>query len=763
MSAKRVYHEGDEPVPGAGYRLVCFLGRGGFGEVWKATTPGGAEAAMKIIRLDGAEGRKEFRALQLVKRIRHPNLMPLVAFWLKSADGELLDDTPAGPTQLLGPDTSAETIKGTFVAAAVIQQQPPAELIIAMGLGDKSLFDRLKECRAKGQAGIPCDELLGYMEDAAEAIDFLNKPIHDQGSGPAAIQHCDIKPHNLMIVGGAVQVCDFGLARMMGVDRVTTGAASIAYAPPELLDSNSISPSTDQYSLAITYYELRTGKLPYHGESITAVLDAKNHDAYDFSACSSAEQDVLRRAAARDPGKRFPSAIGLVKALREAVAAGPENQPTELMPARRGSRLAVVAKGLVFVALAGALAYGAWQLYPAMFVPAVRERVVPEPDKVDSKPADVVPKPADVAPKATEIASTTQPAIPSTKPTPVAPSNMASSAARPPNGASPKAAPDKTCSLSPLALLDRGTQMLEKRQYDKAIEDLTEAAAQLPGNFRPLSRRGTAYFEKNEYQKAAEDFSAALKISPDATDYVNRGRCYWAIERLPEAIADFDAAIHSDPTGAAAFFFRGKCHLKAEKYNEAVSDFTEAIQRASDKPDPRFALSDAYEFRGSAYSLTDRGAEAIKDFTEALRLGPKDLVSIHGQRADAYELTNRPALAKADNQIAGLWKRLSDKPDDAAACRELAVLLATHPEADLRDGKKAVELAQRASKLNSEKNAADLDALAAAYAEAGRFDDAVTSAKKAIELAPNEEARKLYRTHLGTFEKKSPLRSGAER
>ncbi len=152
MAARHTYREGEEPVPGAGYRLVCFLGRGGAGEVWKATTPGGAEAALKIIRLDAAEGRKEFRALQLVKRIRHPNLMPLMAYWLKTADGAILDDAPSGPTQLLGPQTAEEPLRGTMIGAAIA---PPAELIIAMGLGDKSLYDRLQECLAQGLPGIP--------------------------------------------------------------------------------------------------------------------------------------------------------------------------------------------------------------------------------------------------------------------------------------------------------------------------------------------------------------------------------------------------------------------------------------------------------------------------------------------------------------------------------------------------------------------------------------------------------------------------------
>src|SRR5271166_4035424 len=110
------YGPGDEPIPGSGYRVVSFLGRGGFGEVWKATAPGGAEAALKIIRLGGQEGRKEFRALQLVKRIRHPNLVPIVAFWLKDKDGEILDDTFTGQESLPPDDTRRDTLRATMLA-----------------------------------------------------------------------------------------------------------------------------------------------------------------------------------------------------------------------------------------------------------------------------------------------------------------------------------------------------------------------------------------------------------------------------------------------------------------------------------------------------------------------------------------------------------------------------------------------------------------------------------------------------------------------
>src|SRR5262245_12472874 len=92
---RRFMHtKGDEPVPG--FQLVKPLGKGGFGEVWKARAPGGAEAALKVISLSNKQGFKEYLAIRLVKEIRHPNLVPIIAFWLKDEDGNLFNDSGMG-------------------------------------------------------------------------------------------------------------------------------------------------------------------------------------------------------------------------------------------------------------------------------------------------------------------------------------------------------------------------------------------------------------------------------------------------------------------------------------------------------------------------------------------------------------------------------------------------------------------------------------------------------------------------------------------
>src|SRR3954452_13026784 len=76
---------GSEPVDG--YILVERLGRGGFGEVWKAAGPGGFEVALKFIRLGEQAGSVETRALELMKGIRHAHLLPMFGAWRR---GDLL-------------------------------------------------------------------------------------------------------------------------------------------------------------------------------------------------------------------------------------------------------------------------------------------------------------------------------------------------------------------------------------------------------------------------------------------------------------------------------------------------------------------------------------------------------------------------------------------------------------------------------------------------------------------------------------------------
>ena len=118
------------------------------------------------------------------------------------------------------------------------------QLVIVMELADKNLQDRFADAR-RGLPGIPREELLRYMEEAAEALDLMNTE-HQ-------LQHLDIKPQNIFLVHQHVKVADFGLAKdMEGTRAAVTGGMTPIYAPPETFDG-WVSRQSDQYSLAIVY------------------------------------------------------------------------------------------------------------------------------------------------------------------------------------------------------------------------------------------------------------------------------------------------------------------------------------------------------------------------------------------------------------------------------------------------------------------------------------------------------------------------------
>src|SRR5262249_11837029 len=141
-------------------------------------------------------GEAELRSLEVLRNIRHPNLLAIFGAW-----------------------------------------HQPSLLILAMELADKTLHDRYREEANRGRPGIPRAELLEYFQEAAKGIDYLNNPGHSVGGkAGVSVQHRDIKPQNILLLGNGVKVGDFGLAKVLERNVTSnTGMLTIAYAAPELL------------------------------------------------------------------------------------------------------------------------------------------------------------------------------------------------------------------------------------------------------------------------------------------------------------------------------------------------------------------------------------------------------------------------------------------------------------------------------------------------------------------------------------------------
>lgn len=313
----------------AGFKVVKWLGVGNFGKVCRAQGGGGFDCAFKIIEMNELDrgkalGLKEFRAIRVIRRIKpHRNLIEYLGVWLLTEDGEMLDNAD----QLQDDDLSKLEV---------------ANIIIQMPLAVKSLEDRLKECRREFKKrpdrkpgdlpGIPLNELLPYMRGVAEALDHLHSPIHPLSEkGLGWIMHRDIKPANLLIDRkGDVLVADYGVARAVGTNVKSTqsGAGTPIYSAPEQITDkvDVVDPASDQYSLAITYYELRTGSLPFSDDvygDVQSLKLAHTLGKLDFTLLPPAEVAVLKRATNRTVNKRYPSCVDFVDELWKANGTTP--------------------------------------------------------------------------------------------------------------------------------------------------------------------------------------------------------------------------------------------------------------------------------------------------------------------------------------------------------------------------------------------------------------------------------------------------------
>jgi serine/threonine protein kinase len=270
---------------GGSFRPLKRLGTGGFGEVWRAEAPGGIEVALKIVfrPLEHAEAQRELHSLELIKKLRHPFLLQTQSF-----------------------------------------HQVQDRLYIVMELADGSLRDRLKECHRDGHSGIPAKELVQYFLEAGEALDYLHEN---------HVQHRDVKPENILLIGRHAKVADFGLAKLQEGSQMNTatGSGTPLYMAPEIWRGR-VSQHSDQYSLALTYAELRLARRVFASTDMMQVMVDHLEKTPEFPDLPAAEAQVLLQALAKDPEQRFPSCLAFAQALQAAVTGEPLRQTGTDLP-----------------------------------------------------------------------------------------------------------------------------------------------------------------------------------------------------------------------------------------------------------------------------------------------------------------------------------------------------------------------------------------------------------------------------------------------
>jgi serine/threonine protein kinase len=267
---------GNGTLVGGHYTLTKRIGTGGFGEVWLGNDiHGNIPKAIKIITrsVESDEAKTELHALEIIKRLNHPYLLRTEGFFAEQE-----------------------------------------RLIVVMELAEGSLREMLKKAKKESDSGLPVEKLLVYMKHAGEALDYL----HEEG-----IFHRDIKPENILLVGRIAKVADFGLAKLAAnrQSTKTNFAGTSAYSSPETWKGR-VTGKSDQYSLAVTYGELRLGRPVFKGSTIYEYMVEHLQSQPNLDPMPPAEQEVLLKALAKEPADRFNNCSEFVRAL-EAAVSGP--------------------------------------------------------------------------------------------------------------------------------------------------------------------------------------------------------------------------------------------------------------------------------------------------------------------------------------------------------------------------------------------------------------------------------------------------------
>ncbi len=332
-----------DPATIGRYRVLGTLGEGGMGVVYLADDPLLKRSlAIKVVR-SGAERSEVLarfrREAEISARLSHPNLITIF-------------------------DVGEEPGLGPFLAMEFVDGESLAELVRTRAFSQPEAYPRA----------------LGLLLQAMDALETVHR---------AGIVHRDVKPENFLVSNeGRLKLMDFGIARGEGLKITTTAAfmGTPGYAAPELLTGGDPSEATDRWSLALIACEMLTGRNPFEGDSVGAVLYRIVHTEPAFPEdMDPALRAVFARALSKDPAARHPDlrafmddlvrALPIPEATRQGLRlhldAPPAGAPrTSLGPTtselktvairrRRGLWTGIAAGGL---AAAGA---AAWLLWPS--------------------------------------------------------------------------------------------------------------------------------------------------------------------------------------------------------------------------------------------------------------------------------------------------------------------------------------------------------------------------------------------------------------
>jgi protein O-mannosyl-transferase len=262
-----------------------------------------------------------------------------------------------------------------------------------------------------------------------------------------------------------------------------------------------------------------------------------------------------------------------------------------------------------------------------------------------------------------------------------------------------------------------------KGETDQAVAHYRQAAAIRPEYVEAHYNLARLLVEKGEFEDAITHYEKVLTINPDDADaHNNFGSTLFQIGRVDEAVVHFQKALAIQPDYADASCNLANALLSKGDIDGAIVHYMACLALSPTQADAQYNLASALFRKG-------RTDEAIVHYKKTLELQPGN-ANAHANLGSALLEKGRPQDA-----IAQYREALALAPENIAAQSNLAWLLATSSDPSLRNGLEAVLLAETASRLSGGNRPLILRILAAAYAETGRFADAIETAQQALRLA----------------------------
>lgn len=284
----------------------------------------------------------------------------------------------------------------------------------------------------------------------------------------------------------------------------------------------------------------------------------------------------------------------------------------------------------------------------------------------------------------------------------------------------------KSIELNPNGVVahnDYSVALRQRGRLDDAKLEACKALALAPNLVEPHINLVKILRQRGELNEAVTEYKNILQLVPASEPArIGLADTLCLLGRSDEAISCYHEILGANPNNTDVRTKLGLVLIEKGRFTAAESEFSSVLQA-----DPRNAKA----FDGLGYMLAMQGRldEAKNRFFESMQNDPKYAyphlhyaMSLSAQRQASEAMVEyRKALA-LDDQL-------------SPACNNLAWMLASHPDPQIRNGKEAVDLAERACRLTNNEQPVYLGTLAAAYAEAGRFSDAIATAEKARDLA----------------------------